>query len=106
MIRPTQFLLQGSGKYRHVRLTTKDVGRGFYKGNRTGSMGRHTKYGTYQIDWNKVRTYVVPDLSGCQLTPYVSAQITKPESSYKGIPSGPRDPYLYIENWKDKNQVD
>ncbi|KAG9251471.1 mitochondrial ribosomal protein L27-domain-containing protein [Emericellopsis atlantica] len=106
MFRPTQSLLTGSGKYRHVRLTTKDVGRGFYKGNRTGSMGRHTKYGTYQIDWNKVRTYVVPDLSGCQLTPYVSAQITKPESSYKGIPNGPRDPYLYIENWKDKNQVD
>lgn len=59
-MRPTQFLQVG--RYRHARLTTKDVGKGFYKGNRTGSMGRHTKYGGYVIEWEKVRTYVVPDL--------------------------------------------
>lgn len=47
-------------RYRRIPITTKDVGRGFYKGNRTGSMGRHTKYGGYIIEWNKVRTYVVP----------------------------------------------
>jgi len=59
-MRPTQAL--SVGRYRHLKLTTKDVGRGFYKGNRTGSMGRHTKYGGYVIEWNKVRTYAVPDL--------------------------------------------
>lgn len=59
-MRPTQTL--SVGRYRHLKLTTKDVGRGFYKGNRTGSMGRHNKYGGYLVDWNKVRTYVVPDL--------------------------------------------
>lgn len=59
-MRPTQAL--SVGKYRHLKMTTKDVGRGFYKGNRTGAMGRHTKYGTYVIMWDKVRTYVVPDL--------------------------------------------
>ncbi|OAQ97922.1 hypothetical protein LLEC1_01223 [Akanthomyces lecanii] len=48
------------GLYRHLKLTTKDVNKGFYKGNRTGSMGRHTKYGGYVIEWNKVRTYAVP----------------------------------------------
>jgi hypothetical protein len=26
-------------------------------------MGRHTKRGGYLIDWNKVRTFVVPDLT-------------------------------------------
>lgn len=57
-MRPTQALFVG--KYRHLKLTTKDVGRGFYKGNRTGSMGRHTKYGGFVIEWNKVRTYTVP----------------------------------------------
>lgn len=57
-MRPTQIL--SVGKYRHLKLTTKDVGRGFYKGNRTGSMGRHTKYGGYIIEWSKVRTYTVP----------------------------------------------
>ncbi len=57
-MRPTQIL--SVGRYRHLKLTTKDVGKGFYKGNRTGSMGRHTKYGGYVIEWNKVRTYAVP----------------------------------------------
>lgn len=57
-MRPTQVL--SVGRYRHLKLTTKDVNKGFYKGNRTGSMGRHTKYGGYLIDWKKVRTYVVP----------------------------------------------
>ena len=57
-MRATQIL--SVGRYRHLRLTTKDVGRGFYKGNRTGSMGRHTKHGGYVVEWQKVRTYVVP----------------------------------------------
>lgn len=58
-MRPTSAL--SVGKYRHLKLTTKDVNKGFYKGNRTGAMGRHTKYGGYVIDWNKVRTYAVPE---------------------------------------------
>jgi large subunit ribosomal protein L41 len=58
-MRPTQIL--SVGRYRHLKITTKDVAKGFYKGNRTGSMGRHTKYGGYVIEWNKVRTYTVPE---------------------------------------------
>lgn len=58
-MRPTAALRVGH--YRHLKLTTKDVNKGFYKGNRTGSMGRHTKYGGYVIEWNKVRTYPVPE---------------------------------------------
>ena len=60
-MRPTQSL---GIKFRKLALTTKDVKKGFYKGNRTGSMGRHTKYGGYLIDWAKVRTYAVPSLEG------------------------------------------
>ena len=48
---------------RRLALTTKQAGKDFYKGNRTGSMGRHTKYGGYVVDYGKVRTYVCPDLS-------------------------------------------
>lgn len=59
-MRPTPSL-SVVGQYRHLKLTTKDVAKGFYKGNRTGSMGRHTKYGGYVIEWNKVRTYAVPE---------------------------------------------
>lgn len=44
-----------------LRLTTKQVGRGYYKGNRTGSMGFFAKPGSYVIDWKKVRTYVAPE---------------------------------------------
>jgi large subunit ribosomal protein L41 len=51
-------------RYRRLRLTTKDVNKGFYKGTRTGSMGRHTKHGGYIIEWDKVRTYVCPSLEG------------------------------------------
>lgn len=56
-MQPTQALLK---RYRKLPLTTKDIKKGFYKGTRTGSMGQHTKFGGYVIDWNKVRTYVVP----------------------------------------------
>lgn len=47
-------------RFRKLPLTTKDINKGFYKGTGTGSMGRHTKFGGYVIDWQKVRTYVVP----------------------------------------------
>ena len=55
---------------RRATLSTKRAGKGYYKGTRTGSMGDHTKHGKYIIDWNKVRTYVVPkdlkDFKVCQ----------------------------------------
>lgn len=54
-------------KFRKLALTTKDVNKGFYKGNRTGSMGRHTKHGGYIIEWEKVRTYAVPPLEDFQV---------------------------------------
>jgi len=44
-----------------MRFTTKQVGRGFYRGTRTGSMGAHTQYGGYIVDYRKTRHYVVPD---------------------------------------------
>lgn len=55
-------------KLRRLRLTTKDVNKGYYKGTGTGSMGRHTKHGGYIIDWNKVRTYVCPPLEGFKVS--------------------------------------
>jgi large subunit ribosomal protein L41 len=44
-----------------LALTTKQTNKGYYKGTGTGSTGTHTKHGGYIIDWNKVRTYVVPE---------------------------------------------
>lgn len=57
MFRPTQAL---GKKFRKLRLTTKDINKGFYKGNRTGNMGNHDKWGGFTIDFKKVRTYAVP----------------------------------------------
>ena len=53
---------------RRLALTTKGGPHNFYKGNRVGSMGRHTKYGGYIIDFAKVRTYVCPDLEGFEVS--------------------------------------
>lgn len=131
-MRPTAPLRVGA--YRHLKLTTKDVNKGFYKGNRTGSMGRHTKYGDYVIEWNKVRTYAVPNLKDfkvrkttsafhvfpaqrrtsiaasnricLQLTPFVSRQIYADQGDYKGLAKGSADPHFYVEQWKRYNGVD
>lgn len=44
-----------------LRLTTKQVNGGYYKGNRTGSMGFFRKDGTFSPQAWKKRTYVVPE---------------------------------------------
>ncbi|KAI8084120.1 mitochondrial ribosomal protein L27-domain-containing protein [Gilbertella persicaria] len=54
-----------------LQLTAKK-GHNYYKGTGSGAMGRHTKNGGYLVDWNKVRTFVVPDLENFSLGPYVS----------------------------------
>jgi len=60
-MRATQALLKP--RFRKLKLTTKDINKGYYKGVGTGSMGRHTKHGGYIIEYAKVRTYVCPDLT-------------------------------------------
>ncbi|KAG2184805.1 hypothetical protein INT43_000718 [Umbelopsis isabellina] len=77
------------GLYRGARrqqLTAKR-GHNYYKGTGSGAMGRHTKQGGYMIDWNKVRTFVVPDMSDFNLSPYVSRKTTPPhgQGSFKAI---------------------
>jgi large subunit ribosomal protein L41 len=47
-------------KISRLALNTKQTNKGFYKGTGTGSTGRHTQHGGYIIEWEKVRTYVVP----------------------------------------------
>ena len=46
-----------------LRLTTKQVNGGYYKGNRTGSMGAHDSYGGYLIDYRKTRHFNCPNLT-------------------------------------------
>jgi large subunit ribosomal protein L41 len=64
-MKPTQMLAK---RVRRLALTTKMTNKGFYKGTGTGSTGSHTKHGGYVIDWEKVRTYVVPpNLKDCKV---------------------------------------
>ena len=46
---------------RHFQMTGKTGPKDYYKGTRSGSMGSHTKHGGYTVDFDKVRTYVVPE---------------------------------------------
>ncbi|KAL9531531.1 hypothetical protein SMMN14_04240 [Sphaerulina musiva] len=99
-MQPTQPLQRA---LRRLPLTTKQGPHNYYKGNRTGAMGRHTKHGGYIIDWNKVRTYVCPDLTGFELTPFVAKKISPPEKeSYAHTETkNPMDGKEYIMKWKE-----
>ncbi|KAH6618059.1 mitochondrial ribosomal protein L27-domain-containing protein [Chaetomium sp. MPI-SDFR-AT-0129] len=92
-------------RYRRLRLTTKDVNKGYYKGTGSGSMGRHTKHGGYIIEWNKVRTYVCPPLDGFKLTPFVTATMPRTYGKYD-TKLGPKDATMYLERWKAENGLD
>lgn len=102
---------------RRLALTTKQAGKGFYKGTGSGSMGSHTKYGGYRIDWAKVRTYVVPDLTDfavrcdfplpilchivltrSQLKPFVAENIDLPKKDSANF--GPMSGKKYLDEWK------
>ncbi|EXJ78449.1 hypothetical protein A1O1_08849 [Capronia coronata CBS 617.96] len=60
-----------------LRFTTKDVGRGFYRGNRTGSMGSHTEFGGYVVDWRKTPHYNAPSAQDFSLTPFVTLEMER-----------------------------
>ncbi|KAM7207464.1 Mitochondrial ribosomal protein L27 domain containing protein [Naviculisporaceae sp. PSN 640] len=105
-MQPTARLFaQGSMRYRKLRLTTKDVNKGFYKGTGTGNVGRHTKHGDFTIEWAKVRTYVCPSLEGFKLTPFVTKNVKATHGQYEDK-MGPKSPRLYLERWKAENGLD
>ena len=62
------FFARSTTGIRRLKLTTKQVNGGYYKGTGSGSMGRHTKYGGFILDKEKVRTYVVPDMTGFEVS--------------------------------------
>ncbi|RJE25133.1 50S ribosomal protein YmL27 [Aspergillus sclerotialis] len=88
-----------------LRLTTKQVGRGYYKGNRTGSMGFFAKPGSYVIDWKKVRTYVAPEnLDNFPLTPFVTKAMPPTKSLYYNGRSRPQfQGNNYLDLWATAN---
>ncbi|OJD11247.1 hypothetical protein AJ78_07945 [Emergomyces pasteurianus Ep9510] len=100
-----------------LRLTTKQVNGGYYKGNRTGNVGYFgKKKGTYFIDWRKVRTYVVPEgLDTFKLTPFVTKRMEPTRTQYtKTIMIGEREVEVprgmngkdYLDDWYANNELE
>ncbi|CAK4032942.1 related to ribosomal 27 precursor, mitochondrial [Lecanosticta acicola] len=86
---------------RRLALTTKQGPHNYYKGNRTGSMGWIDKWGRHHVDWKKVRTYVCPDLTSFNLTPFVQTRIEETRDSFKHTETGTAlDGKEYIRKWK------
>ncbi|MCJ1274863.1 hypothetical protein MMC21_002661 [Puttea exsequens] len=95
-------------RLRRLPLTTKQVNNGFYKGTGSGAMGRHTKHGGYVLEWQKVRTYVVPEqLKDSKLTPFVTKSFT-PQKERDKPPEerGRLDGTRYLQRWKEENGSD
>ncbi|KAJ3065460.1 hypothetical protein HDU98_011188 [Podochytrium sp. JEL0797] len=63
-------------------LTSKLGNKNFYKGKGSGPMGRWTAKGNYVLEPFRFRQYMIPDLQGCQLTPYVNPSIEKSKSQF------------------------
>ncbi|KAI9761769.1 MAG: hypothetical protein M4579_000863 [Chaenotheca gracillima] len=104
MVSATQPLFR---RLRRLALTTKQVNGGYYKGNRTGSVGTHTKYGTYKVDWSKVRTYVVPiGLKDFNLTPFVTKKMRPTRGRFEGDSKGGLSGQRYLDRWKTENGDD
>ncbi|CCX07563.1 hypothetical protein FPQ18DRAFT_406253 [Pyronema domesticum] len=103
-MQPTASLFKrATSGIRRLKLTTKQVNGGYYKGNRTGAMGTHTKYGGYVIDWKKVRTYVVPTVEeDFQLTPFVTKKM-KPTRGRYAKDEHPVMGSYYLKMWKERN---
>ncbi|KAG2331646.1 hypothetical protein Bca52824_002826 [Brassica carinata] len=53
-------------------LSPKRAPRDFYKGKNCKSTGFHDKKGGYVVQPDKLPNYVIPDLTGFKLKPYVS----------------------------------
>ncbi|KAL2642922.1 hypothetical protein R1flu_010509 [Riccia fluitans] len=61
----------------YTALTTKRGPKGFYKGKGCKSTGRHTSKGRYILMAEKLPQFVVPDLTGFKLKPYVAHNTPK-----------------------------
>lgn len=91
-------LFYGASKVgnKRVPLTTKDGNKSMYKGTRSSGIGRHTQYGGYKINWNRVRTYTVPKDFNTDLKPLLSHNLPELKHQFSGYQKGYTDPKLAL----------
>ncbi|SCW02541.1 LAFE_0F08702g1_1 [Lachancea fermentati] len=86
---------------RRTALTTKQGNKTMYKGTRSSGIGKHTRYGGYTIQWNKVRTFVTPKNYNTDLKPLVSHNLPELKHSFKGFEKGALDSKLYFDKLRN-----
>lgn len=92
--------LTRTGTKRHA-LTSKQGNKNFYKGTRSSGVGKQSRKGLYIINWEKVRTFVVPTNFNAALKPLVSPNATQIHNEYKGYSKGPLDSNLYFTKLRE-----
>lgn len=85
---------------RRTALTTKQGNKTMYKGTRSSGIGKHTRYGEYTIQWQKVRTFVTPKNYNTSLKPLVSHNVPELTHHFKGFKKGTLDANLYFQKLK------
>ena len=70
---------------RRTRLTSKQGNKDYYKGKRAGAMGTLTAYGNFVPDPLKMRQWVIPDLTGFELRPYVARTCRPVQDAPKNV---------------------
>ncbi|KAK3241801.1 hypothetical protein CYMTET_48462 [Cymbomonas tetramitiformis] len=73
IIRPFLQFARNAPRTGYKVLNSKRGNKNFYKGKRVPPVGRHTRKGGYQLIGWKLPEYVVPDLTNCELKPFMSA---------------------------------
>lgn len=87
-----------TGSKRHP-LTTKQGNKHYYKGTRSSGIGRQNSHGKYIINWDKVRTYVVPaSLHTSEIKSMVSPNAAYIRQRYIGYPDNSKSPELALRN--------
>eukprot|EP00118_Oscarella_pearsei_P025599 m.308445 g.308445 ORF g.308445 m.308445 type:complete len:102 (+) comp44015_c0_seq1:50-355(+) len=85
---------------RRGNMTSKRGNRTFYKGRGAKSTGYHTSKGNFIVQKQKVPEFVVPDLTGFQLRPYVSYKTPKIKCS----PLTVQDFLAHVNKNSDSNE--
>ncbi|KAK9457615.1 mitochondrial ribosomal protein L27-domain-containing protein [Dipodascopsis uninucleata] len=87
---------------KRVPLGSKNGNKDYYKGTGSAGNGWHTKRGRYIIDFQKVRTYVVPkQLATTNLKPFVSNKLPEVINKFPGFPHGGADANWYIQKYRE-----
>jgi large subunit ribosomal protein L41 len=100
----TLFLDRGASR---VPLSPKGGNKNFYKGTKTGPMGKFAAGKTkYSIDPSKVRQFVVPDLTGFKVRPQICVLFLKQRRKFsilyrlqEGCKWINSNPFFYSQCW-------